>query len=74
MNEIELATQEIVKEKIKNFSNKNRILKNEDKKANFPAKDILSKEEIEKLPTWVKKDIDNSIIIGESKSTACVIG
>lgn len=68
LSEIELATQEIVKEKIKSYINKNRIVKNDDKKTHFPAKEILNKEEIEKLPTWVKKDIDNSIIVGESKN------
>lgn len=68
LSEIELATQEIVKEKIKNYRNKNRIVKNDDKKIHLPTKEVLSKDEIEKLPNWVKKDVDNSIIIGESKN------
>jgi DNA modification methylase len=66
--EIESATQELVKEKIKKFSNKNRIVKNDDKKQHFLAKDILNKHDIEKLPMWVRKDINKAIIVGESKS------
>ena len=31
------------------------------------ASKYLSKEEISKLPRWVKKDIDNAIIVGKSK-------
>ncbi len=68
LNEIELAIQEIVKEKIKSYSNKNRIIKNDDKKIHLSAKEVLHNSEIEKLPSWVKNDIDNSIIIGESKN------
>ncbi len=68
LNEIELATQEIVKEKIKIYNNKNRIIENDNKKTQLSAKEVLNNLEIKKLPVWVRKDIDNSIIIGESKN------
>lgn len=68
LDEIELATQELVKEKIKKYKNKNRIIKNDNKKIHFPVREILNKNEIAELPSWVKRDIDNAIIIGESKN------
>lgn len=68
LNELETSTSEIIKNKLKEYSNKNRIVKNDNKKISFPAKEILSKDEIKKLPKWVQKDIDNAMIIGESKN------
>ncbi len=68
LNELETTTSEIIKNKLKEYSNKNRIVKNDNKKISFPAKEILSKDEIKKLPKWVQKDIDNAMIIGESKN------
>ena len=68
LNDLETSTSEIIKNKLKEYSNKNRIVKNDNKKISFPAKEILSDVEIKKLPKWVRKDIDNAIIIGESKN------
>ncbi len=68
LNELETATAEIVKNKIKEYGNKNRIVKNDDKKISFPAKEVLNENDIKKLPKWVKKDIANAMIIGESKN------
>ncbi len=66
--EIEKEAQNLLKEKIKQYKNKNRIVKNDEKKEHFLAKEILSKEQIKKLPSWVKEDLENAIIIGKSKS------
>ena len=68
LNDLETSTSEIIKNKLKEYSNKNRIVKNDNKKISFPAKEILSENERKKLPKWVKKDIDNAMIIGESKN------
>ncbi len=68
LNELETATSEIIKNKLKEYSNKNRIVKNDNKKISFPAKEILNEVEIKKLPKWVREDIDNAMIIGESKN------
>lgn len=68
LNEIEIFTYEIIKKKIREYSNKNKIIKNGNEKINFPAKEILSKSDIEKLPKWVKEDIENAIIIGGSRN------
>jgi len=66
--EIEEEAQNLIKEKIKQYKNKNRIVKNDEKKEHFLAREILSKEQIKNLPSWVKKDLKNAVIIGKSKS------
>lgn len=68
LNDLETSTSEIIKNKLKEYNNKNRIVKNDNKKISFPAKEILSEVEIKKLPKWVREAIDNAIIIGESKN------
>jgi len=54
------------KEQAKIKKNKNRIKANDDAKAHVSAESVLSKEEIDALPSWVKKDIKDSVIIGNS--------
>jgi len=54
------------KEQVKIKKNKNRIKANDDAKAHVAAESVLSEEEINALPTWVKKDIKDSVIIGNS--------
>jgi len=68
LNDLEISTSEIIKNKLKEYSNKNRIVKNDNNKISFPAKEVLNDVEIKKLPKWVREDIDNAIIIGESKN------
>ena len=50
LKEINDSFESLVKEKIKKYSNKNRIVKNDESKEQFFAKEVLSKEEIETLP------------------------
>jgi DNA modification methylase len=54
------------KEQTKIKKNKNRIKANDDAKAHVSAESVLSKEEIDALPSWVKKEIKDSVIIGNS--------
>jgi 16S rRNA G966 N2-methylase RsmD len=54
------------KEQAKIKKNKDRIKANDDAKARVSAESVLSKEEIEALPSWVKKEIGDSEIIGNS--------
>lgn len=53
--------------KIKEIKNKQRIEANDDKKTKIKATEILSDTEITKLPKWIKADIQNAYIIGDSK-------
>jgi len=68
LEELNENMDNLVKEKIKKYNNKNRVVKNDNKKENCPALKILNNEQIEKLPNWVKKNIEKAIIIGESKN------
>ena len=54
------------KEQAKIKKNKNRIKANDDAKAHVSAESVLSKDEIDALPSWVKKEIKDSVIIGNS--------
>ena len=54
------------KEQAKIKKNKNRIKANDDAKTHVSAESVLSKEEIHALPSWVRKDIKDSVIIGNS--------
>jgi DNA modification methylase len=54
------------KEQAKIKKNKNRIKANDDAKAHVSAESVLSKEEIDALPSWVKREIKDSVIIGNS--------
>ena len=55
------------KEQAKIKKNKNRIKANDDAKPHVSAESVLSKEEIDALPSWVRKDIKDSVIIGNSE-------
>ena len=54
------------KEQAKIKKNKNRIKANDDAKTHVSAESVLSKEEIDALPSWVRKYIKDSVIIGNS--------
>lgn len=58
----------IVSEKIKKYFNKERIVKNDGAKEHFSPRQALSQKQIDSLPSWVREDLDNSTIVGESKS------
>jgi len=53
--------------KIKEIKNKKRIINNDNSKVHFDAKNTLSKEELNNLPSWVLKDINTAQIVGKSK-------
>lgn len=54
------------KEQVKIKKNKSRIKANDDAKVHVSAESVLSKAEIDALPSWVKKKIKESVIIGNS--------
>ncbi|WP_299548759.1 DNA methyltransferase [uncultured Helicobacter sp.] len=68
LNEIEKSVKDVVATKIKEYQNKNRIKKNDETKIKYRAIEILSKEQIKTLPSWVKDDIENAYVLGESKN------
>ena len=67
INELEKLISQHINDKSKEFKNKSRIVKNDAEKEHIPAESNLTKEQIKKLPSWVKKDIKNAVLIGTSK-------
>lgn len=55
-----------VKEQVKIKKNKNRIKANDDAKVHVSVESALTKEEIADLPSWVRKDLKDSVLIGNS--------
>lgn len=55
-----------LEETFKKINCKKRIIKNDNAKTHLSAKKILKTNDINKLPLWVKKDIGNAYIIGNS--------
>lgn len=56
-----------VSDAIKRQKNRKRINQNDSAKENWPATSVLNSAQIEKLPTWVSKVIEESRIVGSSK-------
>lgn len=68
LESINIDFNNILNKKIKDYQNKLRVIKNDEKKEHLKAIDYLSKPQIENLPNWVKKDIENAQIIWSSKN------
>lgn len=57
----------IVETKIRQERNKTRVSKNDLVKGQQPAVDVLSKVQIDRLPSWVREELDTAVIIGSSQ-------
>lgn len=66
LNELERLCQNYIKRKAKENFNQRRLKSLDDKKSKRFAKAVLSKEEIRKLPEWIKGEIDKAHVIGNS--------
>lgn len=62
MQEFDSKMKQIAKE----VKNRNRIKANDATKKSQPAKEVLRNEEIERLPGWVRSQINESILVGKS--------
>lgn len=62
MQEFDSKMKQIAKE----VKNRNRIKANDATKKSQPAKDVLRNEEIERLPGWVRSQINESMLVGKS--------
>lgn len=67
VKELETTIQKSLDSKIKEIKNKKRINANDNAKEHLPVKNVLSKEDIDNLPKWVKDNIDKAHVIGKSK-------
>lgn len=62
MQEFDSKMKQIAKE----VKNRNRIKANDATKKSQPAKEVLRNEEIERLPGWVRSQINESMLVGKS--------
>jgi len=67
IDDLEKLVTQYITDKSKEIKNKSRIIKNDLEKDQLPAEPNLTKEQIKSLPSWVKKDLKNSHLIGSSK-------
>jgi DNA modification methylase len=57
---------------LKTYKNKERIAENDAQKENLPFLDVYPDYDLTKIPSWVRKDIENANIIGNSKKVVQV--
>lgn len=67
LHTLEKNLNSTLKERVKIKKNKQRIVDNDLKKERVSAVSTLSSEQVAGLPSWVKEDIDNAVIVGKSK-------
>lgn len=67
IEDLEKLVSQYIIDKSKEIKNKTRIIKNDLEKDQLPAEPNLTKEQIQSLPNWVKKDLPLSHLIGSSK-------
>jgi len=67
MEDLTSIVKKALDNKIKEIKNKQRIIHNDDTKVHFNAKETLSNEILNNLPSWVKEDIETAQIVGKSK-------
>ncbi len=58
----------LLNRKLKEYKNKLRIIHNDEKKEHKKALNVLTDEQVQNLPTWVKNDIKNAYIVGASEN------
>ncbi len=67
ISEIEKLSDENISRILKDYKNKERIVKNDNLKEHELAKIALTQSQIDKLPSWVKENIDDAVVIWNSK-------
>ncbi len=68
LREIESSLSGVIKETIKRYSNKHRIIEQDEAKAHFTPTEVLSQSQIAELPSWVRDDLQNTRIVGTSQN------
>lgn len=67
LDDIEKIVKDSIQARIKEEQNKNRIKKNDKNKIQYSILEELNEEQIKLLPSWIRNDIKNSYLLGESK-------
>ena len=66
IEEIETAFSDTLSQKLKKYKNMNRLRKIDEKKDHSNLEDFFTDEEIDSLPSWVKKEKDTAQVIWKS--------
>jgi DNA modification methylase len=74
LHELDQIFQNYISNKSKEIRNKQRLELIDNKKEKKVAKELLSKEDIKKLPDWIKGNIDKAYVIGRSKKVISLNG
>jgi DNA modification methylase len=67
IDELSANLNSLLETKVRHSKNKGRIAKNDAAKESYPAKDHLTLEQIQSLPTWVRNQIETANIIGSTR-------
>jgi len=74
LNELDQIFQNYLNNKAKEIHNKHRLELIDDKKDKKTAKEVLSKEDIKKLPEWIRDNIDKAYVLGKSNKVISLNG
>lgn len=74
LSELDQIFQNYISNKSKEINKKRRLKLIDDKKDKKAVKDVLSKEDIKKLPDWIRNNIDKAYIIGKSNKIISLNG
>lgn len=66
LDQLELQFKELVAESIRVHKNRNRLAKIDAEKDQVDAVSVLSAEQIQRLPRWVRDEIESSKVVGKS--------
>ena len=67
LTQLNETVKKALNDKLKEIKNKKRIISNDNNKEHFSANEIFTKEKIERFPTWVKTNITDAKVVGNSK-------
>jgi len=67
LDELSSTVNAAVEAQIRQERNRGRIAKNDEGKQSFSAREVLTQEQLDGLPNWVKDQIDESRVVGSSK-------
>jgi 16S rRNA G966 N2-methylase RsmD len=67
LDELSSTVNSAVEAQIRQERNRGRIAKNDEGKQSFSAREVLTQEQLDGLPNWVKDQIDDSRVVGSSK-------
>ncbi len=69
IKEIEQLIDNVIKNHKKQIFNRKRMQKINDAEKKYPVSSILTKQQIKTLPKWIRNDIKNFSVIGNTKKT-----